>query len=165
MWSKVMRKGKEYDVMDVKTEFLCELSGDLEDPLVVGVTPRGNRVIAYIKGGTVKGPKLNGEVLPGGGDWALFRPDGVLEADVRGTIRTDDGHLIYTHYRGIINATGDVWRRVLKGEPVDPSEYYFRVAPVFETASEKYSWLNNIIAVGVGTIAPNRICYNVYWVL
>jgi len=160
-----MHKGKEYDVMDVKTEFLYELSADLEDSLDMGVTPRGNRIIVYIKGGTVKGPKLNGEVLPGGGDWALFRPDGVFEIDGRLTIRTDDGHLIYIHYRGIINATVDVWGRVAEGEPVDPSEYYFRVAPFFETASEKYSWLNNIIAVGVGTMGLNRVCYKVYSIL
>ena len=34
-----------------------------------------------------------------------------------------------------------------KGEAVDPSEYYFRKAPFFETGSDKYGWLNRIAAV------------------
>ena len=108
-----------------------------------------------MKGGTFEGPRLKGEVLPGGGDCLVFRPDGAGELDVRATLRTDDGHLIYTYYRGIIQASPEVTQRVAQGESVDRSEYYFRTAPVYETASEKYSWLNRIVAVAVGSFAPN----------
>jgi hypothetical protein len=73
---------------DLKAELLCEVSVDLEVPQNVGATPHGNRQIYGVKGGTFEGPKLKGEVLPGGGDWALLRPDGALELDVRGTMRT-----------------------------------------------------------------------------
>lgn len=52
--------------------------------------------------------------------------------------------------------------RIQKGEDVDPGEYYFRTTPVFETGSEKYSWLNKIIALGVGALAPARVRYKVY---
>lgn len=150
---------------DLNTEFLCEVSVDLEEPQNVGATPHGNRQIYYVKGGSFEGPKLKGEVLPGGGDWLLLRPDGAGELDVRGTMRTDDGHLIYTYYRGIIHASPEVTQRVAQGESVDPSEYYFRTAPVYETASEKYSWLNRIVAVAVGRFAPNRVAYKVYSIL
>jgi len=120
---------KTQPLSELKTEFLCEISVDLEEAQPIGLTPRGNRQIVYVKGGTVEGPKIKGELLPGGGDWFLIRPDGVGELDVRATLRTDDGDLIYSHYRGIIDASPDVFQRVLAGEAVDPSEYYFRTAP------------------------------------
>ena len=150
---------------ELKTELLYEVSVDLEAPQDVGATPHGVRRIYYVKGGTFQGPRLKGEVLPGGGDWLLLRPDGAGELDVRATVRTDDGHLIYTHYRGIINASPEVMQRIAAGEAVDPSEYYFRTAPYFETSSEKYGWLNRIVAVGVGRMIPNGVAYTVYAVL
>jgi len=150
---------------DLKSEFLCEIIGDLEEPLFVGQTPHGLRVIAYIKGGTVKGPKINAEVLPGGGDWLLFRPDGAGEIDVRAAARADDGRLIYVYYRGIMDIPPEVMQRIQQGKEASPDEYYFRTAPVFETASEKYGWLNKIVAVGVGTFTPSRVIYKVYAIL
>lgn len=43
--------------MAIKTEFLCELSADLEQPLELGATPHGTRTIVYAKGGTFEGPR------------------------------------------------------------------------------------------------------------
>src|SRR4030042_5287914 len=110
---------------ELKTELLYEVSVDLETPQNVGATPHGNRRIYYVKGGTFEGPKLKGEVLPGGGDRVPLRPDGAGELDVRATMRTDDGHLIYAYYRGILHPPPEVALRVMQGEDVDPSEYYF----------------------------------------
>ncbi len=152
-------------IADLKTEFLCEVSVDLEEPQPIGSTPHGIRQIFHVKGGSVEGPKIKGEVLPGGGDWLLFRPDGAGELDVRGTIRTDDGHLIYTYYHGIIHASPEVLQRAAQGDAVDPSEYYFRTAPVYETGSEKYGWLNRVVAIGVGKMAPHWVGFSVYAVL
>jgi hypothetical protein len=152
-------------VTELTTELLGEVGVDLEEPQVLGATPRGIRQIFCVRGGTFKGSKLRGEILSGGGDWFLLRPDGVGELDVRGTIRTDDGHLIYIYYRGILHAPPEVMTRIAQGEAVDASEYYFRTTPVFETASEKYSWLNRIVTVGVGRLAPNWVGYTVHAVL
>lgn len=138
---------------DLKTEFLFTMSADLAEAQDVGATPQGNRRIYYVTGGTFEGPKLKGEVLPGGGDWALVRPDGAVQLDVRATLRTGDGELIYTTYRGII-----------RGAPDSP-DFYFRTAPMYETASEKYGWLNQIVAVGVGKLTPKGVSYSVYQVL
>lgn len=149
----------------LRSEVLFEVSVDLEPPQQVGATPHGNRQIFYVKGGTFEGPRVRGEVLPGGGDWLLVRPDGAGELDVRGTLRTDDGHLIYTYYRGILSVPPEVMQRMAKGEAIDPSEYYFRTTPVYETASEKYGWLNRTVAVAVGRLAPNRVSYSVYAVM
>ncbi len=138
---------------DLKTEFLFTMTADLAEAQNVGATPRGNRRIYYVTGGEFKGPKLKGDVLPGGGDWALVRPDGVVALDVRATLRTDDGELIYTTYRGIIRGA------------LDSPEFYFRTAPMYETGSEKYGWLNGIVAVGVGKLTPAGVSYSVYEVL
>jgi Protein of unknown function (DUF3237) len=150
---------------DLRSEVLFEVSVDLAEPQQVGATPHGNRGIYYVTGGSFEGPKLKGEVLPGGGDWLLLRPDGAGELDVRATLRTDDGHLIYTYYRGILRVPPEVMGRVASGEEVDPSEYYFRTAPVYETASEKYGWLNRIVAVAVGKFSPNWVGYTVHEIL
>jgi hypothetical protein len=55
-----------------------------------------------------------------------------------------------------------VRQRILKGQVVDPSEYYFRTTPFFETASEKYAWLNKLVAVGVGRRTRTGVVYSVY---
>jgi hypothetical protein len=152
-------------MLELKSEFLCELVGDLDEPEQIGMTPKGMRMIYPIVGGTVKGPKLNGEVLAVGADWIVVRPDGVGELDVRATMRTDDGELIYASYRGILKIDPEIMGRAQNGEEVDPSQYYFRTTPVLETGSEKYSWLNQIICVGVGKVEPKRVRYKVYQIL
>lgn len=103
-----------------------------------------------MKGGTFVGPRLKGEVLPGGGDWVLLRGDGVNELDIRLTLRTNDGPLIYVRCDGIFDAGPDVRARIAAGEDVAPAEYYFRTTLVFETGAEQYRWLNRLVAVGVG---------------
>ncbi len=152
---------------EVKTEFLFDMSADLdwEGAIDVGATPYGVRRIIYVTGGTFEGPKMKGVVLPGGGDWLIVRPDGATILDVRATLRTDDGHIIYTYYQGINYTPPEVRERMQKGEAVDPSEYYFRTTPVFETASEKYGWLNRIVAVGIGRVTPTGVVYRVYAIL
>jgi len=150
---------------ELKTELLCEMSATLGEVQELGATPHGNRRIFPVTGGTFAGPKLKGEVLPGGGDWMRVRPDGASELDVRITLRTDDGHLIYLSYRGIAAVSPEVMQRRAKGEAIAPAEVYFRTTPVFETGSEKYGWLNRIVAVGVGKRKPTAVEYTVYTVL
>jgi len=135
---------------ELRSKLLFRMWADLAEAQDVGAAPHGHRRIYYVTGGAFEGPAVRGEVLPGGGDWLILRSDGAGELDVRATLRTDDGHLIYTYYRGI-----------LRGQP-DTADFYFRTAPFYETASEKYGWLNRIVAVGVGTVEPHRVSYNVF---
>ena len=116
----------------IKTEHLFTMPVEVEMPLqMVGQTPIGERRIAKVTGGTFEGPKMKGTILPGGGDWLLLRSDGSLQLDVRVTLQTDDDALIYMTYRGFRHGPAEVMARLNKGEAVDPSEYYFRVAPFF----------------------------------
>ncbi|MBX3500546.1 MAG: DUF3237 domain-containing protein [Alphaproteobacteria bacterium] len=132
----------------------------------MGVTPYGHRRVATVAGGTFEGDELKGTVQPTpAGDWITVRADGVWELDVRLTLKTHDGHLIYMSYRGLRHGPQWVLDRLAKGEKVDPSEYYFRTAPRFETASEKYSFLNRIISVGVGRREASGPIYEVFQIL
>ena len=85
----------------LRSEFLCILTGLVAPPRDIGATARGTRRYYPAIGGSFEGPRLRGEVLPDGGDWLLMRPDGVLEQDVRITLRTDDGAFIYVRYAGM----------------------------------------------------------------
>ena len=152
---------------ELKTEFLCDVMADFdpESMIRIGATPHGNRHIMYITGGTVEGPKVRGVVVPGGGDWLLIRPDRAAILDVRAVCRTDDDDIIYTCFHGINIMSREVRERMAKGESIDPSEYYFRITPVFETASEKYDWLNRVVAVGIGRPTLTGVAYRIYTIL
>ncbi|MBT3535273.1 MAG: DUF3237 domain-containing protein [Rhodospirillaceae bacterium] len=151
---------------EIKTEFLFEMSAELSGMRDLGQTPVGNRRVAEVGGGTFEGPRLRGKILPAAaGDWLIFRPDGVLQLDVRLTLETDDGAYIYMTYRGVRHGPEDVIARLNAGEDVDASEYYFRTAPFFETGAEKYAWLNSIICVGTGHRLPAGPVYRVFEVL
>jgi len=150
----------------LQSRHLFDISLSLLAAHEIGKTPVGTRRIVPVSGGTFKGERLNGSVQPNAGaDWVLMRADGSVQLDVRLTLKTDDGHLIFMSYRGIRNSTPEIAKRLANGEAVDPTQYYFRTAPVFETASDQYGWLNNIIAVGVGERLPTEVKYRVYEVL
>jgi hypothetical protein len=147
------------------TELLFEINVNMEPPQVVGPTPNGDRRVRLISGGSFAGPKLRGEILHGGGDWLLLRPDGARSLDVRLTLRTDDGHLIYAVSRGILDLTPEIYQRIAEGEEIDPSQYYFRTTPLFETAAPELDWLNRVVAVSVGRLTQTTVVQTVYAVL
>jgi hypothetical protein len=104
--------------------------------------------------------------LPGGSvDWQLLRSDGVLEMDLRLTLQTDDGALISMRSFGLRHGPPDVIAAIGRGETVDPSTYYFRTMPRFETAHAEYSYLNRLIAVASGDRRPEGPIYTIYEVL
>lgn len=151
---------------EILTEKLFTITLDVDAPLtMLGDTPIGNRRIAKVRGGHFEGPKVKGTVHDAGGDWLLMRNDGVLTLDVRITLETDDGALIYMTYRGLRHGPDDVIERLNKGEPVDPGEYYFRITPLFETGDDRYAWLNKLLAVGTGHRLPTGPVYDVFSVL
>ena len=152
-------------MIDIHTMQLFTIALNVDEIQPLGKTPLGDRRVAVVEGGSFEGPKLTGTVLRGGSDWIIARPDGALQLDVRLTLKTDDGHLIGMTYRGYRHGPAEVIGRLSRGEKVDPSEYYFRVAPFFETSSEKYGWLNRIVAVATGHRLPPGPVYDVFEVL
>jgi hypothetical protein len=55
--------------------------------------------------------------------------------------------------------------KLARDEQVDPSQYYLRIAPFFETGGARHAWLNNIVAVGLGERLPDGVVYQVFEVL
>jgi hypothetical protein len=155
----------ERQMIPLNSELVFTLTLRVSPAQEIGVSSSGKRRIIPINGGEFEGPKLRGTVLPGGADWMLIRPDGVAQIDVRLTLRTEDGDLIFMKYGGFRHGPKDVMDRLARGEKVDPVEYYFRITALFETGSEKYSWLNQIITVGTGHRLPNGPVYHLYVIL
>jgi len=132
----------------------------------LGTTPLGRRRIVPVAAGTFEGSRLRGTVLPhGGADWLLQRADDSFQQDVRIILQTDDGALIGMSYRGVRRASAEVAARMARGERVDPSEYYLRISPFFETSSPRYQWLNTIVAVGLGERLSDGVVYQLFEIL
>ncbi|WP_293899037.1 DUF3237 domain-containing protein [Phenylobacterium sp.] len=154
----------------LRGRLLCTVDIRLDDdaPLPLGRSPWRNRRVSYIAGGTVEGDRLRGEVLPGGGDWSELGSgaDGVALTliDVRSVWKTHDGALIYVTYGGrlvIPQAALADFRDPAKVEGLPADSYYFRIQPTFETADDRYGWLNALVAVGVGRRTANGVRYRI----
>jgi hypothetical protein len=137
-------------MLQLKSRPLFLISIEPDAYQIVGKTHAGERMTVPIKGGYFEGERLNGTIMPGGSDWIIRRPDDVLQLNVRITLKTDDDHLIAMRYRGLRHGPPEMHEKANRGEQVDWQNYYFRTAIEFETASEKYVWMNNIFAIGVG---------------
>jgi len=130
---------------------LCTLELQLARPLNVGQGPSGHRLVYEITGGTVGGDRLKGKLHGSGtsADWAVVN-NGVATLDVRATLETEDGALVYVEYRGRTDVSGG------------PGSTPMIVAPTFETSDERYAWLNSVQAVGKGTIEGPTLTYEWY---
>lgn len=115
-----------------------------------------------ITGGEMLGPRLKGEVLPGGGDWQSIHPDGLTELFARYTLRTEDGATIGITNPGVRVASAEVTRRIAAGEAVSPTEYYFRSSPVFDVAEGSYAWLRRRVFVGRGIRRPDHVLLDIF---
>ena len=132
----------------------------------IGAVPHGTRRTAPLGGGTFEGPRLRGTIVPeSSADWQLLRADGVLEMDLRVTLRTGDGALISMSAFGLRHGPPEVIAAIGRGETVDPSTYYFRTIPRFQTAHPAYSFLNRLIAVASGDRRPEGPLYTIHEVL
>ncbi len=137
------------------SEFLFTITANTAEkpPVMIPSGPNGTRVIVTAMSGSFEGPKLKGTVADvAGGDWVIIRADGIMSLDVRLCLLTDDGASIYMTYTGL-------GRREADGSTV------IRTVPRFETADERYLWLNSVQAVSHGTTGKGTVTYDVYGLL
>src|SRR5262245_17414205 len=132
-------------------EYLFTLSGAAASRVPIDGGPNGARLIVNVPEGAFEGPRLRGAVQGPSGDWELRRPDGGARIDVRTLLITDDGAAILMTYKGLVvrNADGP----------------WIRTTPLFETGDPRYAWLNNVQAVGLGSVKDGVISYDVYALL
>lgn len=138
-------------------KFFADLSVQVGQPLEAGRTVHGVRRLIPIVGGEAVGDGWRGRVLPGGADFQLIVSDTLAELDARYMIETDAGDLIYVTNRAVRGAAPEVMTRLMRGEPVDPAQVYFRCSPSFETASPTLRWIGERLFVGTGARQPDRV--------
>jgi hypothetical protein len=144
---------------------VCDIAVDVGPIRDLGPGPHGRRRIIAILGGTVTGPRLEADILPGGADWQVVRADGVVELEARYSIRTRDGVEIAVLNRGLRRAAPEVMERLTRGEPVDPAQVYFRTVPTFEAPAGPYDWLNRSVFFGLAARLPDKVHIRVFEVL
>jgi len=115
-------------------ERFCTISASLAME-VIGPTPGGMRV-DFPFTGTATGPHWEGEWPVKGVDYVTIRSDNNLALDIRATI--GEG-------RDVIAYRGSGVSIRLDEKTAEPYELL-----TFETAGERFSWLNTCIAVGLG---------------
>ena len=132
--------------------------GPLEDH---GVTRAGHRRVIAVAGGRVSGV-LDAEILPGGADWQLVRPDGAIEIDTRYSALTAAGEYVHLRTSGVRSGPPEVLAALLRGENVDPASYYFRVAVYLETSAPRLAFLERSIFVASAVRGADTVSYVAY---
>jgi muconolactone delta-isomerase len=141
------------------------LEATLGQPLDLGQTPHGHRRIVPQTDGTFTGPEISGRLLPGASaDWQVLLADGTALADLRYTLQTDGGSLLYVRSQGVRHGSPEVIARLARGEDVDASEYTFRTSTQIETSAPELAWLNKGVFVSVGGRQPAAVIYETYLV-
>lgn len=132
--------------------------GALEDH---GETRQGHRRVIPIVGGSVRG-LFEAEILAGGADWQIVRPDGTIEVDARYTAKTPDGAHILIHATGVRSGPPAVLEALLRGDAVDPSAYYFRTVVTLEAGGEEHAELQRTIFIASAAREADRVTYSAY---
>lgn len=145
-------------------EFFADLSVLVGSPQEVGRAVHGMRRLIPILGGQANGTDWTARVLPGGADYQLIVNDRLAELDARYVLETDGGDLIYVQNHAVRVAAPEVTARLIRGEPVDPQQVYFRCSPRFETASPALGWISEHLFIGTGVRRPDRVEIQFYTV-
>jgi hypothetical protein len=146
-----------------RLEHVCDLAVTIAPPVEVGQTASGLRRMIPITGGVVRGPRLNGRVLPGGADFQLILGGGTqAHLDARYVIELDDGTRVFVQNTALRVASLEDSQRIMRGEPVNPANIYFRCQPRFEAAGEAWAWLAESQFVGSGRRAPDGVFLSFY---
>jgi Protein of unknown function (DUF3237) len=141
------------------------LEATLGEPLDIGQTALGHRRIAPLTGGTFRGELVSGTLVPGASaDWQTILPDGTALGDIRYTLRTGAGALLYVQSRSVRHGSPEVLARLARGEDVSASEYTFRTSTQIETAAPELDWLNKGVFISVGGRQPAGVIYETYLV-
>jgi hypothetical protein len=140
-----------------KLQFFAALAVQVGTPIEVGRTARGLRRMIPITGGQAAGDGWTARVLPGGADYQLVVSDTLAELQAHYVLETDAGDLLYVRNQAIRQASAEVTAKLIRGEPVDPSQVYFRCLPSLETASASLRWVNERLFVGTGVRRPQQV--------
>lgn len=144
---------------DPVLSFAFEARVDVDPMVHVGGRGADTLLFFPITGGTVSGPRLNGTVVAGGGDWATRREDLVTELEARYLLRADDGAVIDIVNRGFHRPVSQAQLdRMDAGEDLPEDEYYYRTAAMFRTDAPQHRWLTHTVFVGMARSEGSQVC-------
>ncbi|MDN5938191.1 MAG: DUF3237 domain-containing protein [Salinisphaera sp.] len=146
----------------LEARWLMTLRGTIAEPNPVGT----NLLIFNVLEASMEGANIRARLASPSGDWVRVQPNGDWRLDVRLLMITDDDATIYSTYSGIVVWTPELQARVAAGDAINGDEIYFRSAPYFETASEKYAWLNRMLTVGkLRRFGGGEVVYDIFEIL
>ncbi|MEA4898993.1 MAG: DUF3237 domain-containing protein [Christensenellaceae bacterium] len=120
--------------MSIRLVPFCKVVVTPGPPVDLGGTPSGRRIMVNIVDSVWEGETFNAKLKSGtaAGDWMIIGADGTAMIDIRLTLETHDGALVYVSYYGRRNFT--------EVEKVVDAPVY--IAPLFETCDPRYEWIN-----------------------
>jgi hypothetical protein len=139
---------------------LIDLRVDVGAPTIISEGTPGRRFIPIL-GGIVEGD-LSGVVLPGGGDWQSIAPDGTLDIDAHYILDIRDHGTVEVRSQGVRSASPAILAALGRGEPVDPSQYYFRTFIRLSTGAPGLTRINHVLFVAMGVRAAAAVRLNVF---
>ena len=122
--------------------FLAQVRCEVGALVNLGAGPYGERRCVPLLGGSVSGPGLNGEILPGGADWQILRADGPTP--------------------GAVLTRVAVMQRLARGEAVAPGDYFFRTLMRFQTGHADWLHLNATMALARGERQAQHVVLDVF---
>ena len=137
--------------------FFADLTVEVGAPLEIGAVAGGRRRVIPITGGRVVGRDWSARVVPGGADFQLVTSPTMARLEARYVLETDSGDLVYVHNDAVRTASPEVMARLVRGEPVDPKDVYFRCVPRFESAAASLAWLAERLFLGTGVRRPSEV--------
>jgi uncharacterized protein DUF3237 len=109
-------------------------------------TPSGDRMIVEFSDIQWRGERINASLKgKAAADWLVIGADGTGLIDIRFTLQTTDGALVYVQMNGRADAA-----KFAEGAP-------FFMAPRFETGDPRYAWLNRVQAITKGSAAGGKV--------
>ncbi|KAK3064200.1 hypothetical protein LTS18_009313 [Coniosporium uncinatum] len=160
----------EYTLPVPSLKFLLHLECEMDVFHHIGPGPHGDRSTVIFKGGRFEGPRMRGEILPGGGDWEIVRNDeaaGTQTAhlDTRYNLRTHDGAVIYLQTTGVRTGRKEVLEKLGEDEGIGADEFRMRLHCTMETGDERYRWVNEGVFVASSGRSGSRVIYDAYELL
>jgi hypothetical protein len=142
--------------------YVFSLRGELAPPVEQGHIDGRRKRFIPVTGGQVHGARLQGRLLPGGGDWQAIGTDGLTCVLARYFIEADDGTVIGVTNTGVRTASPEVTDRITQGVAVAPDDYYFRTSPIFDVPPGPHEWLRRRLFVARGIRMPDHVIVDFY---
>ncbi len=137
--------------MPIELVHLGTLTLTLGETVRLAGTPAGDRVIVEFPAIAFEGERLRAKLRGrSAADWLVIGAEGTALVDIRFTLETHDGALVFVQMNGRTEAA-----KFNSGGPL-------YMAPRFETGDARYAWLNRVQALSKGSLVGDTVINDVY---